>query len=63
MTSEHHNKLEFERIEDLVVAAERLTNRALERLQIETGDMENKRILGIHARTLLIAAISVLERL
>jgi hypothetical protein len=63
MTDEQRTKLEFERIEDIVNAATKLTDRALERLLIETGDFENKRILGIHARVLLNAACAILERL
>lgn len=60
---EERDKLELERIEDLVTTAKQLAGRGLERLSIDTLNYKRLRVLAQDARIMLIAAVSVLDRL
>jgi hypothetical protein len=63
LSPEERDKLEAERLEDLVANARKLVERAGERLSIDTGNWKRMKVLGMDARCLLVAAVSVLDRL
>jgi len=63
ISSDEHEKLEFERIEDLRRTARALLDRAVERLSIETANFRRARIHGGHAAIICRAALAVLEQI
>lgn len=63
LSADERERLELERIEDLVTTARKLVERAGERLSIETSNHRRMRILATDARIILSAAHAVLERL